>query len=703
MKLLDYIKLNLISLKREFWRNPNRLFAIRSTLSVGLLSIPFVLIGKPYFGVTLALGALAGALSETDDHPKGRLKALSITVISFFISSFSVGLLQGKPWIMGAGFVLSTIVFIVIGGIGERYRAITFGAILIGIYAMLGIEMSPKWYWPAILLPAGALFHGILTLILMFNKPWRLLDEQLAKGFLQLSKYLDKKAQLFPSTKEEQAMVNKDLAQLNIGVVNSLEKIKEVLNNYGREVKNQDVLAPYLQRFMLLQSLHERAASTPERYDKLVREKDSAEIIEGLGEMLRQLAYATKKLSENILIGIPYQHPPALEWISKALESNLQFIDNQVAQPLILLHHNLWRSHISLKYLDNTEKGSSIPRLRKDERNIKERIKAQLSFKHPRMRYAIRLSISFILGYSIAIAFNMHKGAWIVLTSLFVSQITYSDTRRRLFQRLMGTLTGVVSGILLLQLLPTVAGQIILMLGSAIAFFYWVRTRYSIAVVFITTFVLSAFSLISSKAGINLMIPRLIDTLIGASLSFLTIRFLWPGWQYKRMPELISMAMKKNAAYLNAILNQIQSSEGDDLTYRIARREAHLADNELAQAWNTMRIEPKSKRKLMQHALNLTYLNHALLSYISALSTHKTTMDTGIDIKQFTDQINIVLNQADNNLTNKEDISKLLMTLKQRISETKMAEQKQLLRLYYNIASSTSKIINEFTEHSIDN
>lgn len=67
-----------------FWRYPDRVFALRSTFSMGVISIPFIIAGLPFYGVTLALGALAGALSETDDHPKGRVKALAITILSFF-------------------------------------------------------------------------------------------------------------------------------------------------------------------------------------------------------------------------------------------------------------------------------------------------------------------------------------------------------------------------------------------------------------------------------------------------------------------------------------------------------------------------------------------------------------------------------------------------------------------------------------------
>lgn len=700
-KTKQYLRANLRKIQYAIWQYPNRLNALRATLSMGILAVPLIFSGKPFFGVTLALGALAAALSETDDHPKGRLKALTLTILSFFVSSISVGLLHDTTWFLGAGFVLSTIVFILIGGVGERYRAITFGSVLVGIYAMLGIDISPAWYWQAILLPSGALFHGLLSLLLLHIKPFRLLDEQMAKGFFNLSNYLEKKAMLFPSKKEEQAGLNRDLALLNISVVNSLEKIKEVLNNYGREIKNQELLRPYLQRFMLLQSLHERASSTHERHDKLSNEAQRLEIIEGLGEMLRQLSYATKELAINILTNSTYRHPIAIDWISESIETRLQNIDPKTAQPLILLHHNLHRSHLSLKYLDDAEQGASIPRLRKDERSFMERIQAQLTLKHPRFRYAIRLSISFLIGFVLENIMDLDKGSWVMLTSLFVSQITYSDTRRRLFQRLLGTVGGVILGVILLQIITTTAAQVLLMLASTLAFFYWLRTNYSVAVIFITTFVLSAFNLISNDSGFDIMLPRLIDTLLGAFISFLVIRFLWPGWQYRRLPELISLVMKKNAAYIKAIANEYKETSTDDLNYRIARREAHLADNELAQAWNSMRVEPKNKRMVMQHAFTLTYLNHALLSYISALGAHRETKAFDIeDVTIMTNQITEILNKAgeylfSNPQNENNDLSSLLMNLKNLINSTESIIKKQQLRLFYNLTSTTEKFMKE--------
>nr|WP_319999887.1 FUSC family membrane protein [uncultured Draconibacterium sp.] len=703
-----HLRTNIKFFRDVFLLHPYRLFALRATVSMGILAVPFIIAGLPFFGVTLALGALAGALSETDDHPKGRVKSLSITILSFFISSFSVGLLNNYTWILGAGFILSTIIFILIGGIGERYRAITFGSILVGIYAMLGIEISPAWYWQAILLPAGALFHGILTLILIFRNPWRLLDQQMASGFRALGNYLEKKALLFPSDKKDQEDINKDLALLNVNVVNALEGIKNVLNNYAREMKNTEPLNSYLQRFMLLQSLHERAASTHQRHDKLGNSNEQIEILEGFGEMLRQLAYASRMVAENMLAGTSYNHPPALEWISKAIDDKLQTMPLEDTQDLILLHHNLHRSHVSLKFLDNLEEGTSIPRLRRDERTPFQRLKEQLTFRHPRMRYALRLSLTFAFGYVLQVYFNLDKGQWVMLTSLFVSQITYSDTRRRLFERLLGTATGIVIGAALLQIFTTTAAQVLLMMGSAMAFFYWLRKKYSIAVIFVTTFVLSAFNIISNDGGINIMIPRLVDTLLGATLSFLTIRFLWPGWQYRRISGLISTALEKNRNYFQAIAKEYKEVSNDDLKYRIARREAHLADNELAQAWNSMRQEPKSKQHIMENALTITYLNHALLSHLSALGAHReTNIESYKDIEPLFQQIAKKLTEAGReSIIQKDkfssDLSELLMTLQQQIKDSGAGLKRQQLRLFYNIAATTSKIIDELKRSGIN-
>jgi len=609
--------------RRGFWSDPDRLMAFKATGAIGSLAIPMVLLGYPFFAVSLGLGAMAGALSETDDHPKGRIKSMLLKVVAFAISSLSVSILHPYPLLLGIGLSLSTFGYLLIGGLNERYRGVTFGAILVGIYAMIGASSSPAWYWQPILLTTGALVYGLFSLLLLYLHPWRLLEEQLARGFLALARYMELKASLFPSDEQTQAKVRNQLALQNVKVVAALDGCRDVLNSYRASLPNDEVLMPYLRHFMLLQSLHERAASSHERYEVLSQDKENLDVLEGLGQMMQQLSQAVRQFGKSLLTGVPYRHPVSLDWLVNVLKDQLAQTQTQQTAPLALLLSNLERSHRSLQNLSDDQVRSIAPRLARDQRSLFQRFKDQLTWNNPRMRHAVRLSICFLIGFGISESLQIRKGEWIILTCLFVLQPNYSETRRRLHQRILGTLCGVIGGVILIQLLPTTMGELVFMLASAFLFFYWLKKHYSTAVIFITTFVLCAFNLVS-KQGVALMLPRILDTVIGAGLCYLSVRVLWPDWQYRRVPDLLHTALQKNAAYLRAILDEYRrTGSEDDLPYRIARRAAHRADNSLVIAWHDMQLEPLKRKRVMDHAFELTYLNHALLSYISAFGAHR--------------------------------------------------------------------------------
>jgi len=673
--------------------------AMKATLAIAALAVPLVLLGYPYFAVSLGLGALAGALSETDDHPKGRVKSLLLKTVSFAVSSLSVSLLQPYPILLGIGLSLSTVFFLLVGGLDERYRGVTFGTILVGIYAMIGASISPAWYWQPILLTSGALFYGVFSLILLCIHPWRLLEEQLARGFSALSEYIDLKAELFPSDEGTQAKVRSQLAFRNVKLVEALDRCREVLNSYRDSLSDDEALVPYLRQFMLLQSLHERAASSHERYDVLSLSPDNRAVMEGIGQTLRQLSRAVQRFSVSLLTGVKYQYPVSLEWVINVL--NEQVAEGKVKDnsDLPLLISNISRSHQSLKNLSDEQNRTIPPRLAKDERSLYRRFVDQLTWNNPRLRYAIRLSLCFLIGYTVSEVFQLRKGEWVVLTCLFVLQSSYSATRRRLFQRVLGTLSGVVGGVLLIQILPTTMGQLLFLIVSAYFFFAWLKKYYAVSVIFITTFVLCAFNLVSHE-GVALMWPRVVDTLIGSGLAYLSIRLLWPDWQYKRLPALLGGALEKNSAYLAAVIEAYQTTEAeDDLPYRVARRQAHRADNSLALAWQDMQMEPKNHRLFFEQAFQMTYENHALLSYISAFGAHRLQhQDVFEAILPLAKEVLEALDCAQaklmaNDMEQDKCVRTLLVRIREAMKATDNSTVKQQLTLLYNIADVTYHIM----------
>ncbi|MFT5702413.1 MAG: putative membrane protein (TIGR01666 family) [Desulforhopalus sp.] len=697
------LKKQIFSWQKPLWHyfrtSPDRFRAIKATIAIGVLAVPLALVGQSFFAITLALGALAGALSETDDHPKGRMKSLALKVISFAVSSLSVELLSPYPVLLGFGLFTSTIAFVLIGGLGERYRGITFGAQLVGLYTMLSTSMSPAWYWQPILLSTGALFYGLFSFYLLCRYPWRALDEHLARGFVALSKYLEVKAELFPSDKIRQGEIRNQLALLNVQVVGALDSCKEVLNTYGDSTKDNKNLNPYLRYFMLLQNLHERAASSHDRYDLLSSNQAHRVLLEGTGHTLLLYSHACRKFADSLLVGVPYNHPISLGWMVDSLNDQLKKHEIAPDHPLSMIVRNLSLSHVSLQNLHEDNQRLLTPKLRKDKRSIMQRAKVMLNWQNPRLRHALRLALCFLTGFAISEFFSIAKGEWIILTSLFVCQPSYSDTRQRLYQRILGTILGVIGGVIIVQILPTVPGQLLLLLLSAYVFFLWQLRNYSVSVIFVTIFVLCAFNLLQGE-GLAVMFPRLVDTLIGSVLAIISARFLWPNWQYQRLPTLLTEAISKNTSYLQAILKEyLQSTGEDDLPYRIARREAHRADNALVLAWHNMQFEPRNRQQFREQAFTSTYLNHALLAYISAFGVHRDQhISLSPEIAHLANDIVEALQETSMSIHSGK-ISKIypiidiLEQIRHRIPGSSEPIPSQQLTSLYNIAEVTGQFI----------
>ena len=81
-----------------FWKNPNRLWALKVAASIAFLLIPAeLLFHNSFIGTTMALGVVAMALGETDVHPRGRTKSAGSALLLFFITSSLVELLSPFP------------------------------------------------------------------------------------------------------------------------------------------------------------------------------------------------------------------------------------------------------------------------------------------------------------------------------------------------------------------------------------------------------------------------------------------------------------------------------------------------------------------------------------------------------------------------------------------------------------------------------
>ncbi len=251
-----------------------------------------------------------------------------------------------------------------------------------------------------------------------------------------------------------------------------------------------------------------------------------------------------------------------------------------------------------------------------------QRISANLNKDSMLFRHALRMSIALTAGYGIIQAFDIDRGYWILLTTLFVCQPNYSATRQKLTARVIGTLAGLLIGVPLLTFFPSQESQLVFIVISGVMFFAFRINNYGYATGFITLLVLFLFNQLGE--GYAVVLPRLADTLIGCVLAVGAVMVILPDWQSKRLHKVMSDAIDANKQYLGQIIGQYRIGKKDNLSYRIARRQAHNTDANLSSAISTMLAEPGKYRTAVDESFRFLTLNHAMLSYISALGAHRT-------------------------------------------------------------------------------
>lgn len=590
--------------------------------------------------IPLTLGVVAAALADLDDRLAGRLRNLLITLICFCIASVSVELLFPHPWAFVLGLALSTWGFILLGALGQRYATIAFGALLIAVYTMLGVGLFPQWWMQPALLLVGALWYNLLTLVGHVMFPVRPVQEQLAASFSQLARYLDAKANLFDPDGGEQDDANLiATAMVNSQLVAQLNLTKSTIQSRLRGDRGSRSTRRSLHYYFVAQDIHERASSSHLQYHQLRDDWRYNEVLFRFQRLLNMQAQACRQLAEAIFLRQPWYHDTHVERAFERLETALERLqqnapDDTHIRALFWLLRNLRAIDAQLASIESEQKlaqpsPSSDDNLSHDGpggwADIRLRISRHLTPTSALFRHAVRMSLVLCIGYGFIQITGVHRGYWILLTSLFVCQPNYNATRRRLALRIGGTLAGIAIGLPVLWLVPSIEGQLVLIVLSGVLFFAFRQIQYAQATLFITLLVLLCFNLLGE--GFEVALPRVVDTLLGCGLAWLAVAFVWPDWRFRQLPAVAERTLNANCRYLDAIMEQYHQGKDNRLAYRVARRDAHNADAELASVVSNMSNEARYQQSLRENAFRLLCLNHSFLSYISALGAHRVRLN----------------------------------------------------------------------------
>lgn len=192
-----------------------------------------------------------------------------------------------------------------LGGLGQRYATIAFGALLIATYTMLGMTLYAHWYQQPLLLVTGAIWYNLLTLIGHLIFPIRPLQDNLAHCYEQLATYLELKSHLFDPDiiiEEEHDAPLVELALATSALVAILNQNKASLLTRLRSGRGQRETHRTLHYYFVAQDVHKRASSSHIQYQALRERFRYSDVMFRIQRLLSMQSHACLQLSRSILL-----------------------------------------------------------------------------------------------------------------------------------------------------------------------------------------------------------------------------------------------------------------------------------------------------------------------------------------------------------------------------------------------------------------
>jgi len=238
----------------------------------------------------------------------------------------------------------------------------------------------------------------------------------------------------------------------------------------------------------------------------------------------------------------------------------------------------------------------------KDERNEAPETPAWIDALHQNwslhsvmMRHALRMAVVGAIDVVLIQTLHIGHGFWLATTSIIVLQPYSSGTVRKGLQRVAGTIGGGILAALLAGTIHNQAGIIAVITACAVLTLALYAIDYGWYSFFLTpTFVLLSLPYLRDWrfAGV-----RIGTTLLGAVVSILAMRILWPQSLRVELARLLARCASANASYLRATLEwwAAPAAERRIAERHIlapARRACGLTSQDAEEALDRLMLEP---------------------------------------------------------------------------------------------------------------
>jgi len=450
---------------KSFINSHNLNGAVRITVGI---TFPAILLG--YFnnltaGIAVSIGAMCVGNTDNPGPIHHRRNGMIACVLIIFIASLLTGLVSVSPLLTGTLVFVFCFVFSMMSIYGARASSIGVNALLVMV---LNID-RPHHGWEilvnALYILAGGTWYTILSLLLYSFRPYRLIQQALGECVQATAAYLRIKASFYGRHADYDKSY-RQLVEHQIDLHEKQELLRELLFKSRDIVRESTHTGRVLVMIFLdIVDLFEMTMTSQQDYSMLHRLFGETGLLEAYQQLILEMAVELDEIGIAVKSGKPSVETSHLTTRIRELKDRFTRLRDShrtaenvegfigLRQILESIEDIADRLHTLHGYTTYDRKLSKDfqPGLDYEQFITHQDIEGKLlvdnlSLHSNIFRHSLRVSIATISGYAISGFLPFGHGYWILLTIIVILKPAYSLTKKRNFERLIGTLAGSAGG-----------------------------------------------------------------------------------------------------------------------------------------------------------------------------------------------------------------------------------------------------------------
>ncbi|MBC7914423.1 MAG: FUSC family protein, partial [Pyrinomonadaceae bacterium] len=516
---------------------------------------------------------------------------------------------------------------------GARASSIGTASLLVMVFSIDQSLVAMSYWEYSLYILAGGCWYMMLSLSVAQIRPYRLAQQALGECIIEVAAYIRLKAKFYDVNSDFNENYGK-LVKQQVIIHQQQDILRELLFNTRMMVKDSTNAGRQLILvFVDIIDLFEQSMATLYDYQAIRNTYGKAEVLNKFQNIINKIALELDHLSYQI---IKNDQPFNTQNFQTQLE-NLKIavdkvetdygLNNMVLKKILINVRNMTNRtqkiftyfNVSQLEKENIRSETDLAKFVSHQDFDFKQISNNLNLRSSIFRHSLRVALVCFVGYMISKVFPIgYHSYWILLTILVILKPGFSLTKKRNYERLIGTLGGGVIGVLILILIKDQTALFILLFIFMLAAYSFQRLNYIVSVLFITTYVLILFSFFGENS-LTVAWERIIDTFIGSFIALLASNFMLPSWEYRNLKKYKEEVLTANYNYLLKVAENMAGKPFDITSYKLTRKSVYVSSANIASAFQRMLSEPKNKQRDSKELHNFIVLNHILSSYIATL------------------------------------------------------------------------------------